>query len=127
MKRTNYIEFCDKVHTPIGASETIPNLTLPVHELMERLTDHTLDDLRAKSLLHGESFPVDPNVDIMAYADKLCLGERCIDITDVHAVRAELQLQIEEMQKRMSQKIEKPVQSVDPVAAAPQVPKPVVE
>lgn len=105
MKRSNYINFKNVDHLPIGASETIPNLTLPAHELMERLTDHTLDDIRAKSLLHGEYFPVGSDDDVMNYADKLCLAETCIDLTDMAAIRAELGRQIAVMQENYQKSI----------------------
>lgn len=108
MKRDNYINFCNKDHVAIGASETIPNLTLPVHELMERLTDHTLDDIKAKSLLYGEYFPVGTDDDIMKYADKLCLAETCIDLTDVTAIKGELQRQINVMLQNARQAATKP-------------------
>lgn len=90
--KNNYKEF--KGHHPIGVSQTVPRLSMPVSELVKRFTLTALKDKEEKSLLTYDFGP-EVTEDPFKLLDRLDLSKAsCIDITDVAALKEEALRQI---------------------------------
>ena len=92
--KNNYVPF--EGSKPVGVSQTVPRLSLPVSELVKRFTLTTLKDMEEKSLLTYDFGP-EITEDPIKLLDRIDLSKAsCIDITDVAALKEEALRQIAE-------------------------------